>query len=189
MADLQNAWDADTHEEKMQATIFHRHKLTRRLLVFVFFFMMTFHVMDNDCHTKLTAQSCNTTMTQNRKCENTKSKSARLLLTTCNCKCYSCDHRITWVRLLLITRLEQICFDMRAFADYWHKMTAVSAQCHWQSIGCLKYTFSIAELVIQSAACGLKNWKGKQERRENMYTCFHVRGDWTALTHLVRSSH
>ena len=41
------------------------------------------------------AQSCNTTMTQNRKCENAKSKSARLLLTTCNCKCYSCDHRTT----------------------------------------------------------------------------------------------
>ena len=116
-----------------------------------------------------------------------KSQSTRLLFTTCNYRCYSCDHRITWVRLVLITRLEQICFDTRAYADYWHKMTVVSAQCHWQSIGCLKYTFSIAELVIQSAACGLKSWKGKQERRENMYTCFHVRGDWTALTHLVRS--
>ena len=83
MEDLQNAWDADTHEEKTQATVFHRHKLTQRLLVFVFF-MMTFHVMNNDCHTRPTAQSCNTTMTQNRKCENTKSKCARLLLTTCN---------------------------------------------------------------------------------------------------------
>ena len=37
MEDLQNAWDADTHEEKMQATVFYRHKLTQRLLVFLFF--------------------------------------------------------------------------------------------------------------------------------------------------------
>ena len=57
---------------------------------------------------------------------------------------------------LRITRSELICFDMRAFAVYLHKLTADSAQCHWQSIGCLKYIFSIAGLVIQSAACGLQ---------------------------------
>ena len=28
-----------------------------------------------------------------------------------------------------------------------------------------------------------KKRKGKQERREHMYTWFHVRGEWTALTH------
>ena len=100
-------------------------------------------------------------MTQNRKCENAKSQSARLLLTTCNCKCYSCDHRTTWVQPLLLTRFELICFDMRAFAVYLHKMTAISAQCHWQSIGCSKYTFSIAGLVIQSAACGLQKLERK----------------------------
>ena len=65
-------------------------------------------------------------------------------------------------------------------------MTAVSAQCHRQAIGCLNYTFSIAELIIQSAACRLKRLKGKQKSCETMYTCFHVCGDWTALTQLIR---
>ena len=84
-------------------------------LCLFFSFMMTFHVMDNDCHTKLTAQSCNTTMTQNRKCENTKSKSARLLLTTCNSSFViieprECVNSFSYILFLLTINRSKLCF-------------------------------------------------------------------------------
>ena len=101
-------------------------------LCLFFSFMMTFHVMDNDCHTKLTAQSCNTTMTQNRKCENTKSKSARLLLTTCNSSFViieprECVNSFSYILFLLTINRSKLCF---VFCDALFRLHCLLRQPH-----------------------------------------------------------
>ena len=120
------------------------------------------------------------------KCKNTKRKSKRPPPTIRDYKFYySCPSNYVSVIFTANEASTDLCWYAWVFwllAQNDNRLSAMPWTIKWV------FKLHIQRCWTRSTICRLriKSLKGKQERRENMYTCFHVRGDWTALTRLVR---